>query len=41
MTPWEIHAIEVSNCNCAYGCPCQFAALPTNGSGEAAVGYRI
>ena len=41
MTPWEIHAIEVSNCNCAYGCPCQFAALPTNGSCEAAVGYRI
>jgi|TARA_Y100000294_G_scaffold124114_1_gene115458 hypothetical protein len=41
MTPWEIHAIEVSNCNCAYGCPCQFAALPTTGSCEAAVGFRI
>ena len=24
MTPWEIHAIEVQNCNCSYGCPCQF-----------------
>ena len=41
MTPWEIHAIEVSNCNCAYGCPCQFNALPTTGTCEAAVGYKI
>jgi hypothetical protein len=28
---WEIHGIMFSNCNCAYGCPCQFNALPTNG----------
>ena len=41
MTPWEIHAIEVANCNCAYGCPCQFNALPTYGSCEAAVGIII
>jgi len=41
MTPWEIHAIEVSNCNCAYGCPCQFNALPTYGTCEAAGGFRI
>ena len=41
MTPWEIHAIEVQNCNCAYGCPCQFTALPTTGSCEAAVGFKI
>ena len=41
MTPWEIHAIEVQNCNCSYGCPCQFTALPTTGSCEAAVGFKI
>ena len=41
MTPWEIHALEVSNCNCAYGCPCQFYALPTTGTCEAAVGMTI
>ena len=41
MTPWEIHAVEVMNCNCAYGCPCQFNALPTYGTCEAAVGFQI
>ena len=41
MTPWEIHAVEVGNCNCAYGCPCQFNALPTYGTCEAAVGIQI
>ena len=41
MTPWEIHAVEVGNCNCAYGCPCQFNALPTDGTCEAAVGIQI
>lgn len=32
MTPWEIEGTEVANCNCAYGCPCQFNALPTHGN---------
>ena len=41
MTPWEIHAIEVQNCNCSYGCPCQFTAIPTTGSSEAAVGLKF
>ncbi len=31
MTPWEIKGCEFANCNCAYGCPCQFNALPTHG----------
>ena len=35
MTPWEIQGRELINCNCSYGCPCQFNALPTNGSCEA------
>lgn len=41
MTPWEIQATELANCNCAYGCPCQFNALPTDGNCEAAVGFSI
>lgn len=35
MTDWEIQGIELVNCNCAYGCPCQFNALPTHGFCEA------
>jgi hypothetical protein len=31
VTEWEIHGKMFSNCNCAYGCPCQFNALPTHG----------
>lgn len=32
MIPWEIQGRELVNCNCSYGCPCQFNALPTHGS---------
>ncbi|MGH8179226.1 MAG: DUF1326 domain-containing protein [Steroidobacter sp.] len=35
MTPWEIQGSELINCNCSYGCPCQFNALPTKGYCEA------
>jgi len=31
MTPWEIEGRELVNCNCSYGCPCQFNAPPTHG----------
>jgi hypothetical protein len=41
MIPWEIKATELSSCNCAYGCPCQFNALPTHGHCEAMVGLQI
>jgi hypothetical protein len=40
-TEWRVRADEFANCNCAYGCPCQFNALPTYGFCEAAVGWRI
>jgi hypothetical protein len=40
-TPWRIAADEVSTCNCAWGCPCQFNALPTHGRCEAVVAVRI
>ena len=41
MTPWEIHAVAVANCNSAYSCPCQFDTLPTYGTCEAADGFHI
>lgn len=28
---WTIKGREFIHCNCAYGCPCQFNALPTEG----------
>lgn len=40
-TPWRIVAEEVGTCNCAWGCPCQFNALPTTGRCEALVAVRI
>ena len=38
---WRIRGREFANCNCSYGCPCQFNALPTHGDCHAAAGYRI
>ena len=38
---WEIKGRELANCNCAYGCPCQFNALPTHGDCRAVIGYQI
>ena len=31
MVEWYIEGIEFGSCNCAFGCPCQFEALPTHG----------
>jgi hypothetical protein len=41
MIDWEIHGMEFTNCNCAYGCPCQFNALPTHGNCQAICFLRI
>ncbi len=38
---WTIQGHEFVNCNCAYGCPCQFNALPTHGFCEAVGGFQI
>jgi hypothetical protein len=40
-TKWTIHGREFANCNCSYGCPCQFNALPTYGNCWAVVGIQI
>jgi hypothetical protein len=31
MIDWEIEGVDFGNCNCDYGCPCQFELRPTNG----------
>ena len=38
---WMIKAREFVNCNCAYGCPCQFNALPTYGFCQAVTAMEI
>lgn len=40
-TAWEVQGIDYSNCNCSYGCPCQFADLPTHGRCEAVTAVSI
>jgi len=29
---WKMDGIEFANCNCAWGCPCQFNGMPTYGN---------
>ncbi len=41
MVEWRVQGREFANCNCAYGCPCQFNALPTYGCCEAINGFQI
>lgn len=41
MVNWRIKGLGFANCNCDYGCPCQFNALPTHGYCKAAAGYII
>jgi len=38
---WSIKGPHLANCNCAYGCPCQFNALPSDGSCRAVIAWRI
>jgi hypothetical protein len=38
---WEIRGVEFGNCNCAWGCPCQFNAPSTHGHCEAVVGGHV
>jgi hypothetical protein len=38
---WSINATSVSTCNCNWGCPCQFNALPSYGNCRAIVGIRV
>ena len=38
---WMIRGREFAHCNCAYGCPRQFNALPTHGDCKAGVGMQV
>ena len=38
---WRIAGEEVSGCNCAWGCPCQFNAPPNLGGCEGVAGFEI
>ncbi len=38
---WLIEGESFGNCNCDYGCPCQFESLPTYGSCQGFEAFRI
>lgn len=38
---WTIKGQEFVNCNCDYGCPCQFSANPTHGDCRAVAMFRV
>ncbi|MEZ5524099.1 MAG: DUF1326 domain-containing protein [Pseudomonadales bacterium] len=38
---WELHGTEFSNCNCDWGCPCQFNAPSTYGHCEFTSGGQV
>lgn len=40
-TEWRLSGDWIKNCNCAFGCPCDFMAPPTHGNCQAVLGMRI
>jgi hypothetical protein len=38
---WQMQGTQITNCNCAVGCPCQFNSLPTHGNCRAYAFYQI
>lgn len=40
-TNWRIRGPEFTTCNCAWGCPCQFNALPTHGHCKGFMAVRV
>lgn len=38
---WRLEGEWIKNCNCAFGCPCDFNAPPTHGRCQGLVGMRI
>lgn len=41
MIDWYIEGISFGNCNCEYGCPCQFEAKPSQGHCRGFEVFRI
>jgi hypothetical protein len=40
-TDWRLEGEWIKNCNCAFGCPCDFNARPTHGNCKGLVGMRV
>ena len=40
-TDWRLEGEWIKNCTCAFGCPCDFNARPTNGDCQGLLGMRI
>jgi hypothetical protein len=40
-TDWRLSGDWIKNCNCAFGCPCDFNARPTHGNCQGLLGMRI
>src|SRR6187431_1076235 len=38
---WRLDGEWIKNCNCAFGCPCDFNARPTHGHCDGLLGMRI
>src|SRR5947208_3065390 len=38
---WRLSGEWVKNCNCAFGCPCDFNARPTHGTCKGLVGMHV
>lgn len=41
MADWRLKGEWIKNCNCAYGCPCDFNAPPTQGKCEGLVAMHL
>lgn len=41
ITDWRLQGQWVKNCNCAFGCPCDFNARPTHGHRRGLVAMSI
>lgn len=41
QTDWRLEGEWIKNCICAYGCPCDFNARPTQGHCDGLLGMRI
>lgn len=41
LVEWRMQGPEIASCNCDWGCPCQFNALPTHGHCRAMTGMRV
>ncbi len=41
QSDWRLEGEWIKNCTCAFGCPCDFNAPPTNGDCQGLLGMRI